>query len=150
MVRATQANPAIQAANPVNQEVRAALQSVAKNTVNVVIAPALPVARPPVSNPVAHLARALTNKALAIEAVVGPTPATNSLTAQAAVKRVNQEVRVAPQIAAIKTLKAVAPALPAANRAVGPVLRAAVAHSRARRVLKAAVEANQVPRVLLN
>ena len=174
---ATQAKPAVRAANPVNQEARPALRIATRKSVNVVIVPAPQGVRPPAGNPVAHQARVPTNKAPArraaagvnpaarqvrkalvahskeprvIEAAVGPAPATNSLTAQAAVNRVNQEVRVAPQIAATKTLKAVAPALPAASPAAELVRRAQAAHSKATRVLKAAVEANPVARVLLN
>ncbi len=175
MDRATQANPAVQAANPVKQELRPALQIATRKSVNVVIIPDLPGAKPLVNNPVAHLARALTNKApalraaagvnpaadqvrkaqaahskepRAIEAAVGPAPVTNRQAAQAAASQVKQEVRAALQSAAIEILKVVAPDLPAANRAVELVRRAQAAQSRATRAVKAAAAAKLAPRAV--
>lgn len=174
---ATQANPAVRAANPVNQEARPALQIATRKSVNLLIAPALQGVRPPVSNPVAHLASALINKApalraaagvnpaadrvrkaqaahrkepQAIEAAVGLAPATHSPGAQAAASQVKQEVRAALQSAATERLKAVALALPAANPAADRVRRAQAAHSRATPAVKAAAAGNPTPRVAVN
>ena len=150
MDRATQAKLAVQAAKAVNQEVRPVPQIATRKNVSLVIAPALPEAKPLVSNPVRKAQVADNKGARAIEAAVGRAPATNSPAAQAALSQVSQEVRAALQGAATETLKAVAPALPAANRAADPALRAPVVDSRAALVLKAAVEANLALRVVVS
>ena len=144
---ATQAKLAVPAANPAKQEVRPVPQIATSKNVSVVIAPALPKAKPLVSNPIRKVQVADSKGARAIEVAVGRAPATNSPAAQAALSQVKQEVRAAHQSAATETLKAVALALRAANRAVDPEVRAPVVDSRAALVVKAAVEANLPLRV---